>query len=380
MKKVLYALITIIGFGNATMAQTQINNVSNFSDFSKSTTSSQVTAVLSPNVGFNFSSSVTATDTGYMYKIFRSNTNNCTKLSVQFDMNLGNGKGLDVIVNGGNNSTTGWTDIYRTSSNSPAPNTDWGYNRDFYTNSVDIKLKFSTLANTNGVSIVKNLIVTGYPTGCVILCNDSIITTEPTNTNVGVGLNAQITTASANGSSYQWQTNPLDLGWQNVSNNNSYTGASTNALTINKVSVSNHNQAFRALVNSNGCADTSKVVYLKVADTCLTKVTDTILTTVTDTLIIKTTVGLPTPNTTNTLLIYPNPAKDRITIDNGNYTVMAGYSIKIENSLGQQVFSSAITQAQFNIDLSTWTGKGIYFVRVLDTQGNVVTTRKILLQ
>ncbi len=211
-------------------------------------------------------------------------------------------------------------------------------------------------------------------------CGDSIITNQPTNANVGLGLNAQFTTTSKTGSTYQWQTNPLNIGWMNVPANSYYNGVNTNTLGVNNVSVSNHNQAFRALVNSTGCADTSKVVYLKVADTCLTKVTDTILTTVTDTLIIKTTVGLPTPNTTNTLLIYPNPAKDRITIDNGNYTVMAGYSIKIENSLGQQVFSSAITQAQFNIDLSTWTGKGIYFVRVLDTQGNVVTTRKILLQ
>jgi hypothetical protein len=203
-------------------------------------------------------------------------------------------------------------------------------------------------------------------------CNDSIITSEPTNTSVGLGLNAQFTTASANGSSYQWQTNPLNIGWMNVPANSYYIGVNTNILGVNNISVSNHNQAFRALVNSNGCADTSMVVYLKVADTCLTKVTDT--------LIIQTTVGLPTPNTTNTLLIYPNPAKARITIDNGNYTAMSGYSIKIQNSLGQQVFSSAITQAQFNIDLSTWTGKGIYYVRLLDTQGNVVTTRKILLQ
>jgi hypothetical protein len=203
-------------------------------------------------------------------------------------------------------------------------------------------------------------------------CNDSIITIEPVNTSVGLGLNAQFTTTSATGSTYQWQTNPLNIGWMNVPANSYYNGVNTNTLRVNNVSVSNHNQPFRALVNSNGCSDTSNVANLQVADTCLTKVTDT--------LIIKTTVGLPTPNTTNTLLIYPNPAKDRITIDNGNYTVMAGYSIKIENSLGQQVFSSAITQAQFNIDLSTWTGKGIYFVRVLDTQGNVVTTRKILLQ
>jgi hypothetical protein len=203
-------------------------------------------------------------------------------------------------------------------------------------------------------------------------CNDIIITTEPTNTSVRVGLNAQFTTASANGSSYQWQTNPLNIGWMNLPANSYYTGANTNTLGVNNVSVSNHNQAFRALVNSTGCADTSKIAYLKVADTCLT--------TVTDTLIIQTTVGLPTPNIANNILIYPNPAKDRITIDNGNYTAMSGYSIKIQNSIGQQVFNSAITQAQFNIDLSTWTGKGIYYVRLLDASGNVVTTRKILLQ
>jgi len=203
-------------------------------------------------------------------------------------------------------------------------------------------------------------------------CTDSIITNQPTNVYVGVGLNAQFTTTSKTGSTYQWQTNPLNIGWMNVPANSYYNGVNTNTLGVNNISVSNHNQAFRVLVDAGGCKDTSSMAYIKVADTCLT--------TVTDTLIIQTTVGLPTPNTTNTLLIYPNPAKDRITIDNGNYTVMAGYSIKIENSLGQQVFSSAITQAQFNIDLSTWTGKGIYFVRVLDAQGNVVTTRKILLQ
>ena len=203
-------------------------------------------------------------------------------------------------------------------------------------------------------------------------CNDSIITAEPTNTSVGLGTNAQFTTVSANGSSYQWQTNPLNTGWMNVPSNSYYSGVNTSTIGVSNVSVSNHNQAFRSIVNSNGCADTSKVVYLKVADTCLT--------TVTDTLIIQTKVGLPTPNIANNILIYPNPAKDRITIDNGNYTVMSGYSIKIQNSLGQQVFNSAITQAQFNIDLSTWTGKGIYYVRLLDASGNVVITRKILLQ
>ena len=82
----------------------------------------------------------------------------------------------------------------------------------------------------------------------------------------------------------------------------------------------------------------------------------------------------------NLIQIYPNPASDHITIDNGNYTAMSGYSIKIENNAGQQVFQSLINQAQFYVDLSTWSGNGLYFVHLIDAQGNTITVRKIVLQ
>jgi hypothetical protein len=137
------------------------------------------------------------------------------------------------------------------------------------------------------------------------------------------------------------------------------------------------------VIGSNGnCTDTSNIATIQIADTCITNVTvyDTLLTTVTDTLIINTTLGLPAPNNENTILIYPNPASDHITIDNGNYTAMAGYTIKIENNAGQQVFQSLINQAQFYVDLSTWSGNGLYFVHLIDAQGNTVTVRKIVLQ
>ncbi len=120
--------------------------------------------------------------------------------------------------------------------------------------------------------------------------------------------------------------------------------------------------------------------YVIVTDTNLVTVYDTLLTTVTDTLIINTTLSLPAPNNENTILIYPNPASDHITIDNGNYTAMAGYTIRIENNAGQQVFQSVINQAQFYVDLSTWTGNGLYFVHLIDAQNNTVTVRKIVLQ
>jgi hypothetical protein len=115
-------------------------------------------------------------------------------------------------------------------------------------------------------------------------------------------------------------------------------------------------------------------------DTLTTNVYDTVLTTVTDTLIINTTLSLPAPNNENTILIYPNPASDHITIDNGNFAAMAGYSIKITNNAGQQVFQSAINQAQFYVDLSTWSGNGLYFVHLIDPKNKTVTVRKIVLQ
>ncbi len=121
-----------------------------------------------------------------------------------------------------------------------------------------------------------------------------------------------------------------------------------------------------------------------VQDTITTTIYDTVIvtnyTTVTDTLVINTTLGLPAPNNQNIILVYPNPASDHINIDNGNYISMAGYSIKIENATGQQVFQSIINQPQFYVDLSSWTGNGLYYIYLIDPQNNTVTIRKIVLQ
>lgn len=205
------------------------------------------------------------------------------------------------------------------------------------------------------------------------------ILTSPQSATVGSAVTLSSSTTSQ---SVQWQNNPLNNGWQNVPSNTTYSGGNTNTLTVTNVQLSNHNQPFRLIANAGNCSDTSNVATIQIADTCITNVTvyDTLLTTVTDTLIINTTLSLPAPNNENTILIYPNPASDYITIDNGNFAAMAGYSIKIENNAGQQVFQSAINQAQFYVDLSTWTGNGLYFVHLIDAQGNTVTVRKIVLQ
>lgn len=103
--------------------------------------------------------------------------------------------------------------------------------------------------------------------------------------------------------------------------------------------------------------------------------------TVTDTLIINTGILSYNPVTyNNTVTIYPNPANDRITIDCGNLANVTGYKIKIFNELGQEVFNGTMTQQQYSVPLNTWTGKGMYLVKIYDASNNVVNTKKIILQ
>lgn len=103
--------------------------------------------------------------------------------------------------------------------------------------------------------------------------------------------------------------------------------------------------------------------------------------TVTDTLIINTNLVSYNPITfKNTIKIYPNPANDHITIDYGNFTSLNGYQLKIINSLSQQVFQTNISQKNDYLNLTTWGGNGLYFVQIIDPQGNIIDIKKIVLE
>jgi hypothetical protein len=103
--------------------------------------------------------------------------------------------------------------------------------------------------------------------------------------------------------------------------------------------------------------------------------------TVTDTLLINMGITGFNPITyNNTIKIFPNPTNDHITIDYGNFASLNGYQLKIENSLGQQVFQTNINQQSNYLSLNKWGGNGLYFVRIIDPQGNTIDIRKIVLQ
>ena len=103
--------------------------------------------------------------------------------------------------------------------------------------------------------------------------------------------------------------------------------------------------------------------------------------TVTDTLVINMGITGFNPVTyNNTIKIFPNPTNDHITINYGNFASLNGYQLKIINSLGQQVFQTNITQQSDYLNLTTWGGNGLYFVHIIDQQGNIIDIRKIVLQ
>lgn len=104
--------------------------------------------------------------------------------------------------------------------------------------------------------------------------------------------------------------------------------------------------------------------------------------TVTDTLIINANLtGFNPVVYQNSIKVYPNPSNDHITIDCGsNFSTLNGYSMRINNSIGQTVFTTPITQQSYYIDLNTWTGNGLYLIYLLNSNSQVIDVRKIIIQ
>jgi len=93
------------------------------------------------------------------------------------------------------------------------------------------------------------------------------------------------------------------------------------------------------------------------------------------------TLGIDDQNS-KTIKIYPNPASTHINIDLNNESDLNGGTIKIINSLGQEVLRTAITLSgtQTSMQLASWGRAGMYFVQILNAQGIVVDVKKIILQ
>jgi hypothetical protein len=244
------------------------------------------------------------------------------------------------------------------------------------------------------------------------------ITVTPLINNIQTGSNANFNAASQDPTAnISWQTKHQGLQWQSIQNSSFYTGVTTNTLTVNAVQLNNHLQSFRAIASKGICSDTSSSTILHISDTCIVTVNDTNFVTVTDTNYINqtvydttfvsitdtnyvtiydtvttyisvtdtlfidiNTVGLNNNSIINTIKVFPNPSNSILNLNYGNYATLNNFRVKITNALGSIIYDQAITQPSEILDLSTFGGAGIYYLNIINPQGNIIEVRKIVLQ
>ena len=80
----------------------------------------------------------------------------------------------------------------------------------------------------------------------------------------------------------------------------------------------------------------------------------------------------------NQIAIYPNPAKDQITIDCGNISSVSGWRYTIVNTLGQEVSNGIMNSQQNVVSFNTLNGTGVYLVKIYDAESNLISTNKII--
>jgi uncharacterized protein (TIGR02145 family) len=78
--------------------------------------------------------------------------------------------------------------------------------------------------------------------------------------------------------------------------------------------------------------------------------------------------------------IYPNPAKDKLTIEFKNNSNIVECNYKIINALGQEV-QYGVLNSQLNIiQLNKMKGQGVYFVKIYDRENSLIETKKIIIK
>ncbi len=184
------------------------------------------------------------------------------------------------------------------------------------------------------------------------------LTSQPANQTAAANQNVQFTATSFDPSAtYQWQSD-IGFGFQNLSNVGQYSGVNTGTLSVSNVSASNNNQPFRCVVSAGSCTDTSQTAVLSVNGN----------------------VSIEGHDDSEAFSIFPNPSRTQVTISFGKYANKKGHSVQIVNALGQTMYSTSISQEACLIDVSAWSGNGLYYVQILDANKEILETRTLVVQ
>ena len=134
------------------------------------------------------------------------------------------------------------------------------------------------------------------------------------------------------------------------------------------------NQVKYIFKNSTGCADSTNFTMILV-DTLGNKCSTY------DTLKIKVqlTTGIKAGQIA-TMNVYPNPTSDLIIIEASDVAALNGYSYKMVDLQGKQVYKELVTKSKTEISLKSIGAKGVYILHVVDAQGVSIENKKIVLE
>jgi hypothetical protein len=86
------------------------------------------------------------------------------------------------------------------------------------------------------------------------------------------------------------------------------------------------------------------------------------------------TTGIGQNNSSNLISIYPNPAKNQITLNNENSSI---FNATLINMLGQKIRTFEVENGKNSIDISALSD-GIYFINICD-KNNMIASKKLII-
>ena len=89
--------------------------------------------------------------------------------------------------------------------------------------------------------------------------------------------------------------------------------------------------------------------------------------------------GLSPPSNNSNIKVYPNPAYDMLVIENSNYAMMTGYTLRILNVQSQVVYTTLMNQALHQVNTSQLGSAGTYVLQILDPSQNLAIKKYLIL-
>jgi hypothetical protein len=85
-------------------------------------------------------------------------------------------------------------------------------------------------------------------------------------------------------------------------------------------------------------------------------------------------------NQYTTMNVYPNPTSDVIIVDASDVAALNGYSYKLFDVQGKEVYNALVTNAKTEISMKTFGKAGVYILHVVDANNVSIETKQIVLE